>query len=66
MADGARTHDPPDSWKTDSVTHHLRHLVVHLFWFLAQVGPGLNLRNAACRGVLALAVYLRSAKGRPQ
>ena len=62
MAEGAETHDPPDSWERETVGEHLRHLALHLVDFARGIEPETNIRNAASRGLLALAVYLRSAE----
>ena len=62
MADGARNHEPSDSWERQSVRDHLEHLALHLVSFAFGDTSEPHLRNAACRGVLALAVHLRSGR----
>ncbi len=64
MADGVKN-DVAAPWAEQTIGYHLEHLALHLMKFARGIEPRMNLRNAACRGILALAVYLRSAEGTP-
>lgn len=61
MADGVKN-DVVAPWAEQTTGYHLEHLALHLVRYAFGVEPRINLRNAACRGVLMLAVYLRSAR----
>ncbi len=60
MADGVEN-DIRAPWAEQTVRYHLEHLALHLVNYAFGDTSEPHLRNAACRGVLALAVYLRSA-----
>ena len=62
MRKGGETHDPPDSWKDQSVGEHIRHLALHLVEYAKGDTSEPHLLHAACRGILAVAVELRSGE----
>lgn len=62
MRKGAENHDPPDSWKDQTVGEHLEHSAIHQKLHALGDTSEPHLFHSACRQILAVAVFLRSAK----